>query len=354
MIPMTAVLFTQGRAYALAFFFSLFLLLLYRFYSERRKLILQMFILVSTMFILCLSFNLFEIKEVLMKIDSPRVFLNSVAFEYGLKNPLFGNGIGNFVITLKDPSLKIFQSTPIIDNPGSFFSGIFFEVGIIGVILTLLLMQLKYVEDNSFRIAILLPGFLVGYQIVHPDSAFLVLILIFGFQKSQALTKSEKIMICFFALLIVVNLILKFYSRAELFEFQKLRINQNQLLSYEKNKNLDPIQYHIFKGKLIWKLKEASKYTITGFLDSSTSRKTLTQNWIFLDSKKNILLKKTILLRKNQYSEFTFNLSEAGSFLIVEEVKSILETFEDTPFCIPVNNFTELNELISYEAANYK
>lgn len=354
LIPMIAILYTQGRAYALAFFFSLFLILLYRFYSQSRKLILQIFFLISGMLLLCLGFNLFELKEVLMKIDSPRVFLNSVAFEYGLKNPLFGNGIGNFVVTLKDPSLKIFQSNPIIDNPGSFFSGIFFEVGIVGIILILLLMRLTFVEVNIFRIGILLPGFLIGYQIVHPDSAFLVLLLIFGFQANKALTKSEKITISFFFLLLVVNLILKFNFKADLFEFQKSQINQNQLLIYEKNKNIDSIHYHIFKGRLIWKLKEASKFTITGFLDSSTSRKTLTQNWIFLDSNKNILLKKTILLKKNQYSQFTFNLPDKGSFVIVEEVKSILETFEDIPFCIPVKNFTELNELISFEAENYK
>jgi hypothetical protein len=46
----------------------------------------------------------------LLALDSQRYYFNLAAWKVFLQNPFFGDGVGSFIVNLKDPTLGLFYS----------------------------------------------------------------------------------------------------------------------------------------------------------------------------------------------------------------------------------------------------
>jgi hypothetical protein len=285
----------------------------------------------------------------LLAVDSQRYYFNLAAWKVFLQNPLFGDGVGSFIVNLKDPTLGLFIPENKIDNP-SLLMGILSEIGIVGLILIMLYVVVTVsIRENILLLILFLLSLSFGYHIVQPDGGFVVLLVLFiGFKERIKADVDYKIRITMIVLIVFILLhsVFQAIRQDRLPEFRKAKLNSFQLLAYEQNRGDVKNQYHIFKGKTIWTLAGADGIELDAFLDNSTSKKTLRQKWTVLDKNRKPISDLEITIEKNKSNLNLFRIPDNGYYLQVEELdeKGKLQIYGDVPFCVPVIHFTEKNE----------
>ncbi|HMV42605.1 MAG TPA: O-antigen ligase family protein [Leptospiraceae bacterium] len=291
-------------------------------------------------------------KNPFLEFDPHRYYFNLAAWNLFQSHPLFGTGIGSYIVNLKDSSLGLYIPENKIDNP-SFYLGILSELGIFGLILIILPFWERILNKENISILILLSvGLSFGYHIVQPDSAFaLLLILIIGCKEnSTELNHNFKIISMTILLsLYILYLSFQILSQDKMPEFRKFATGQFQLLAYELNKETENKKYHVFKGKTIWSIaKGIGGIEIDPFLDNSTSKKTLKQRWSILDAKRNSLASFELTLEKEKEVLKLIRIPDNAYYLQVEELdeKGKVQLYGDIPFCIPIIHFSEMNEFL--------
>ncbi|HRG46437.1 MAG TPA: hypothetical protein PLG41_09565 [Leptospiraceae bacterium] len=286
-----------------------------------------------------------------LAVDSQRYYFNLAAWKVFLQNPLFGDGVGSFVVNLKDPTLGLFIPENKIDNP-SFFMGILSEIGIVGLILiTLYLLIAVSIRENILLLILFLLSLSFGYHVVQPDSGFVILLVLFiGFKEKIKADVDYKIRITMIILILftLLHSVFQVIRQGRLPEFRQAKLNVYQLLSYEHNRGEANNPYHIFKGKTIWTLAGADGIELDAFLDNSTSKKTLRQKWTVLDKNRKPISDLEITIEKNKSNLNLFRIPDNGYYLQVEELdeKGKSQFYGDVPFCVPVIHFTEKNEFL--------
>lgn len=345
------ILSTQGRTSLGVLFFGV-CILFYQYHKiipTNLKIIITAFIFISFIFLIqklekteiknkFQNVKIESFEDFIKNIDPPRYYLNLISFELFLEKPIFGNGIGSFIPELKDQSRKKTNPINLIDNPGSLYTGILFEIGVLGAIFIFLNLG-----ENFFRteIIFLLLVFLVGYHFVHPDIAFFCLVLIFGFSEPEKQTKYKLYLSNLILLFFLIQLTLNYANKENLFEFRKTQNSKFQLNPYSKTND-----YFIFKGNLIWKTENKNNVQIEFFLDNSTKREKTNLLINFLNKEKKIILQETFTIEKNNVKKLKFQLKENSNSLEVYEI----DRFRDfTPICIPKKYFNSNNEFILSE-----
>ena len=287
----------------------------------------------------------------LLAVDSQRYYFNLAAWKVFLQNPLFGDGVGSFIVNLKDPTLGLFIPENKIDNP-SLLMGILSEIGIVGLILIILYVVVTVsIRENILLLILFLLSLSFGYHIVQPDGGFVVLLVLFiGFTQRIKADVDYKIRITMIILILFILLhsVFKAIRQDRLPEFRKAKLNSFQLLAYEQKRGDVNNQYHIFKGKTIWTLAGADGIELDAFLDNSTSKKTLLQKWTVLDKNRKPISDLEITIEKNKSNLNLFRIPDNGYYLQVEELdeKGKSQFYGDVPFCVPVIHFTEKNEFL--------
>lgn len=292
-----------------------------------------------------------NLKSTIEKIDQNRITFSEIAIKVFSKNILFGNGVGSFIPVLHDKSYTENKKFTIMDSAPSLYLGLLSEVGLIGVVVILLWLitstigrKLKYLP-----LFLILP-FFIGYQVVHPDGAFVSIFLILAISPNVKLYKKTEIisviLIYGFSVLFILHSLFKINKEGQITDFRYKELHSHQLLAYEKNKKGFNLTYHIFKGKTIWTLINPSQTKVTVFLDNSTSKTSLNQKWSLLDQGGNILESKNILVQKNSHLSIWFS-NKIAKYIQVEELNSKNETrrYGDTPFCIPTTQFNTINQI---------
>ena len=287
----------------------------------------------------------------LLAVDSQRYYFNLAAWKVFLQNPFFGDGLGSFVVNLKDPTLGLFIPENKIDNP-SFFMGILSEIGIVGIILiTLYLLIAVSIRENILLLILFLLSLSFGYHVVQPDSGFVILlVLLIGFKGKISTDADYKMRITMIILLLltILHSVFQVIRQDRLPEFRQAKLNSFQLLAYERNRGDANNPYHIFKGKTIWALAGADGIELDAFIDNSTSKKTLRQKWTVLDKNRKPITDLEITIEKNKSNLNLLRIPDNGYYLQIEELdeKGKLQHYGDVPFCIPVIHFTEKNEFL--------
>ena len=285
----------------------------------------------------------------LLALDSQRYFFNLAAWKVFLQNPFFGDGVGSFIVNLKDSTLSLFIPGNKIDNP-SFFMGILSEIGIVGlIIITLYLAIVISIRENILLPILFFLSLSFGYHIVQPDGGFVVLLVLFiGFKEKIKADADFKIRLTMIILILftLLHSVFQVIQQDRLPEFRQAKLNSFQLLAYERNRGDANNPYHIFKGKTIWALAGADGIELDAFLDNSTSKKTLRQKWTVLDKNRKPISDLEITIEKNKSNLNLFRVPDNGYYLQVEELdeKGKLQIYGDVPFCVPVIHFTEKNE----------
>ena len=260
---------------------------------------------------------------------------------------MFGNGIGSHILNLKDTNLKIYTPENKIDNP-SFYFGVISEIGIMGVIILILYTLNRFqIKKNILLALFLLPAFSIGYHIVHPDGAFVILLIWtiwFGLELGKSKWTLVFNLVIFFILLLFFGNTISQVLRQEKFpEFRKENIHSYQLSAYEWNKE----KYHVFKGKVIWRLGKLKKIDLKVFLDNSTSKQTLKQKWTFLDKNRQSIREFEITVTKEIQNSIQIEKPKDSYYLQVEELNESGKTqfYGDVPFCIPSKTFSKMNRI---------
>ena len=287
----------------------------------------------------------------LLAVDSQRYYFNLAAWKVFLQSPIFGDGVGSFIVNLKDPTLSLFIPENKIDNP-SLFMGILSEIGIVGLILIILYLTITMsIRENLSLLILFLISLSFGYHIVQPDGGFVVLLVLFiGFKEKIKADIDYKIRITMIILILftILHSVFQVIRQGRIPEFRQAKLNSFQLLAYEQNRGDVNNQYHIFKGKTIWTLAGADGIELDAFLDNSTSKKTLRQKWTVLDKNRKPISDLEITIEKNKSNLNLFRIPDNGYYLQVEELdeKGKPQHYGDVPFCIPVIHFTEKNEFL--------
>lgn len=286
-----------------------------------------------------------------LAVDSQRYYFNLAAWKVFLQNPLFGDGVGSFVVNLKDPMLGLFIPENKIDNP-SFFMGILTEIGIVGLtLITLYVVVTVSIRENILLLILFILSLSFGYHIVQPDGGFAILLVLFiGFKEKIKADANYKIRITMIILILftLLHSVFQVTRQGRLPEFRQAKLNSFQLLAYEQNRRDANNQYHIFKGKTIWVLAGADGIELDAFLDNSTSKKTLRQKWTVLDKNRKPISDLEITIEKNKSNLNLFRIPDNGYYLQVEELdeKGKPQHYGDVPFGIPVIHFSEKNEFL--------
>ncbi len=339
---------TQGRTSLLILFFGMLISLLkYKNYiSKKFKIYSTIFIIISFCFLIYkldkpeirnkFQYQKIENIETFLKsVDPPRFYLNLISLELFLEKPFFGNGIGSFIPELKDTTREKTNPFKLIDNPGSFYSGILFEIGIFGTIFLVLNLGKKLIRVEIF---LLMFTFLIGYHLVHPDVAFFCIILFFGLGHEEKKNNYKLYLSNLIFFLFLIQLLYNFYCRENLFEFRK-----KQTLNYQLNNYSETNNHFIFKGNLIWKTENKNKFNLEFCLDNSTKRENANFKINFLNIEKKIIHQESLLIKKEENQKIEINLKDiANSIEIFER-----DRFRDfTPILIPKKYFNQRNEFI--------
>ena len=286
-----------------------------------------------------------------LAVDSQRYYFNLAAWKVFLQNPFFGDGVGSFVVNLKDPTLGLFIPENKIDNP-SFFMGILSEIGIVGLtLITLYVVVTVSIRENILLLILLILSLSFGYHVVQPDSGFVILLVLFiGFKEKIKADVDYRLRITMIIQIsfIVFHSVFQVIRQDRLPEFRQAKLNAYQLLAYEQNRGKANNPYHIFKGKTIWALAGADGIELDAFLDNSTSKKTLRQKWTVLGKNQKPITDLEITIEKNKSNLNLFRIPDNGYYLQVEELdeNGKPQHYGDVPFCIPVIHFTEKNEFL--------
>ncbi len=161
LINFFSILTTFSRSAFLALFFGLLLLFAYNFYNNKKYQIKRLFLIISTLFILCIIFfnsfsellsNRLEMTSRLEKksISERAVFVKQ-AQKMILKHPIIGMGIGNYTSNLSkdNPRLKEIWLLQPVHN---IYLLIFAELGFIGFSLFLfIIVSIVFDFIESFK-----------------------------------------------------------------------------------------------------------------------------------------------------------------------------------------------------------
>ncbi|MCB1142732.1 MAG: O-antigen ligase family protein [Leptospiraceae bacterium] len=376
----------QGRAYLIILtvsFLLFFIRSLKKFWNRLNKkkfsIVFSIFLLIlSLSFVLFIKYSsngkLYNTLQIVLSTESlidkfknsdpNRFFLNKVALKVFVDSPMFGGGVGSVPISLKDPHFPIDNKISIIDGPGSFYTGVLSDVGVLGLILLIswILLQIYY-RKNGFNYLFFLVPFIVGYHITHPDGAFMIILF------AGPLTRIKKnlghfstIVNRIFLLFSVIFLIHILYSKS-LDEtgpmFRQSKIAKYQLFAYSENRMIlesvlfsdgkeDYIKYHLFRGAIIQKNTISGEFSSCAFLSNETSLKQMRLKYTYLDKTKSVLNEEIISLKKFKIDE-TIHIPIGTEYLKLEEVDNSDKPifFRGTIFSILADCYNEKNEFRS-------
>jgi hypothetical protein len=268
-----------------------------------------------------------------INLDSNRFFLNKVGLYEFRESPWFGNGVASIPVALSNPSHPIPNPEKIIDNP-SFYLGILNDIGIIGIIVVLIWTFYHYLLFRSKLALFLL--FIVGfsgYHVVHPDSAFWLLLFNGALFPRKGHYPQLQIKLTFLVALIsflfLGNIFFKLKNGESGPEFRYSINNKYQDYIYENNipalddtlLNYGIRKYHNLKGSRIWKLKpDVKKLSLRLFLSSATRQSKLTLKISFYTKEKVILDEMKMELEKwKPYLEI-ITLPEKTYYIRIDEI----------------------------------
>jgi hypothetical protein len=365
-----------GRGYWVVFFFSFVIYFAY-FWKKHQKefteisIVIQIFLLLfipiailvylyiaetnlARLFVGISHMKDFSLSS-LESLDPPRFFLNKAAWDFFLQNPLSGVGVGGFQVVLSDPSLFYANPLHILDNPGSLYLGLLVELGILGFfVVSIVCLYSVYSQRNYFVFSVFLVAGLFGYHIVHPDTAFIMLLFIGGPLFQVRLEKDFRLYFLNWIILVIsglflINTILTGLREKSPPEFRFWKLGKYQLSAFITDQTYrlggKDIEHHNFRGKIIWKLNGKEIIPLEAFLDEKTSKKITYVRWSLLDKNFRSIQQIDRIIGKDSIDRVEVQTA-GSSYLQLQELdlKGNPKTFPDTIVSIPKDRFTNLNE----------
>lgn len=301
----------------------------------------------------------------LLNLDPARTYLNEVALRVFSENPFLGGGIAGVTVSLKNPNFSISNPNGIVDGPGSLYTGLLADVGILGTTVVLLWvgLQIYWRSHLSFILYLIVP-MLFGYHISHPDGAVFILLLIGPLHRLKIIpdkrSKIVSLSIILISLLFFIKPISTILNEKKVPLFRE-DINSFYQISYlYKNKEVNSvllypdlkediekkILYHSFKGKLIWKIKNKGKLKSCAFLGDETGLETTRMRWTYFDEKFDERGHEDMSISRYDTSS-TITIPESASFVRLEELNSAdFPMNRGTIFNIRAECFSEKNEFL--------
>lgn len=276
---------------------------------------------------------------------------NKAAIDFFKPHPLFGNGVGSFKLILKDKDPEE-KKYPLAKNSApSLVIGILNDVGLMGslAIGLWIFMQLIYRKNLTHSLFLIIP-FMLDYQINHPDSAFIGIILL---SLSSSKLKEKKwirisnTFIIGMATLFFIHSLFEVNLEPRGPAFRKFKTGKYQLFASEEYKNIHGIQYHVFRGKVMLALAEKT-LNFPLMVDDTTLKNKININVIILDAEFQELKKININIFKNILTPVRINLPQESKYVMIDPVNDQRHSIvfnDDLPYCIPVKNFTFLNSI---------
>jgi hypothetical protein len=302
-----------------------------------------------------------SLEEKFAAIDPPRYFLNKASLKLFTDSPVFGNGFSSLMVELGDPNFPIINPKHYRDNSGNFLLGLLADVGFLGAVVPIMwILGNLYFRKNYLIQLMLIPTYMFGYHIVHPDSAFFLLLLTSSISPSKRENNYFSTAINWVSVLIGLcflgNLTSKVQKeeRGPLFRYDK--IGNYQMFPYELNRTAEKsilgegekqkIEYHNFRGKVIWKLGESVLLKPSAFLSDSTSKSYLRQKWTFLDKHQLPMENNIIIIERYKVSSNEWAIPINAEFLQVEELdeNDKPKLYGDTIFSVLKERFGTHNE----------
>jgi len=291
-------------------------------------------------------------------VDEHRFFLNKLAFLDFLTQPLFGKGVTHIPVSLDQGIIPIPTSYQTVDNP-SLFLGIFSDTGILGgIVISLLIYYYFRLYNCLFSIFLLFFSSFVGYHVVHPDSAFWILLILSHINKKNKFPYNQfnwigysifKISLSF---IIPIFLAYKNEKPSPEFRYEVTGIYQDQvfernIIADEQVKKIGIDSYHNFLGSVRWKLKEDLEFISPRFfLSKATKKESLNLRLSFLDKQKKLLEQKIITISKeNLFNQKVF-LPKDSYYLQVDEFSQTnkIEIFGKHIYSLDTKSFNSLRE----------
>ncbi len=376
----------QGRAYWIIFLLTFFAISLILIYGKIKNKILKasffpalLFIIVLYVFIMIVLGNILnpnsaisrigshlelillegaDIQSAWMQIDQNRVTFSIIALDVFSENIFFGNGVGSFILALNDKFFTAGKSFSIVDSAPSLYLGLLSEIGLVGTLVVVLWVVNSLIGRRSkLQILFLLLPCLIGYQVVHPDGAFVAIFLILAV--SPTVTEYRKleivsvILILGFSVFFILNSMFAINKEEKGPDFRRAKLKMYQLSAYEKN-NLAKkanynVNYHVFKGKTAWSVKGGPDLAITVFLDKSTSKQSITQRWSLLDENWEEIESKNIRVSQKYFYSFQLSNRTNSKYIQVEELdkKGNILKYGEIPFCLLAPQFNGKNQFQS-------
>ncbi len=299
-------------------------------------------------------------------LDPPRTFLNQMAFQIFQDFPVLGGGVGSVTVSLlKNPIFILPNPNRIVDGPGSFYTGILGDTGILGTLIVLFWAGLQiYWRGHLSYILYLVVPLVFGYHVSHPDGAVFILLLVLPMHRLKILPEGRAKYLSlaltgislFF--LIKPGLVLYNEKKPPLFRedsnhFYQIsyyskgkKIISNQISTDPNNKSEGEIVYHSFKGKLIWKIGTTGKRKTCMFIGEETSLETIRMRWNYLDESFAYKGHQDISVTKYDTIPVVV-IPEIASYVLVEELdQADFPVNRGTVYNVKADCFSEKNEFI--------
>ncbi len=369
----------QGRAYWLisGLGYPVITYLIYRKRNKKIILALALFCAVSLPVILSLPtmtrlrnsvssvYSSGSLLKAFEAADSERFFLNRAALEVFHDSPVFGDGLSSLIPNLFNPDFPIRHPSGIIDNPGMILTGVLSDTGLFGLLTLIIWVSMHSYSRKRFAgLLFLAVPSLTGYQAVHPDSAFLYLMLVGPVYKicryNRYIVFSGSVFIFLISFCYAGNIFFRIHHENRGPEFRFNQVSSYQLFPFQVNlsaakdrlllsrKDLPAsLFYHHFKGKLIWKLGKKENIVPYVFLSDGTKKNVLQQKWTFLDKQENEIISHKLILEKWKIRGEELKVPVQAVYVQVEELDAEGQTlmFGDTVFAVLSIQFTKLNEV---------
>jgi hypothetical protein len=300
-----------------------------------------------------------------LELDPARTYLNEVALRVFSENPILGGGIAGVTVSLKNPNFSIPNPLGVVDGPGSLYTGLPADVGILGTIAILLWvgLQIYWRSHLSFILYLIIP-MLFGYHISHPDGAVFILLLIGPLHRLKIIpdnkSKYVSISIIVISLLFFIKPVNTIFSEKKVPLFrestnsfyqisyysQNIEIKKEILYPDSKEEQDKKIMYHSFRGKLIWKIKNKAKLKSCAFLGEETGLETTRMRWTYFDENYEERGHEDMSISKYDTSS-TINIPESASFVRLEELNSAdFPMNRGTIFNVRAECFSDKNEYL--------
>lgn len=284
-------------------------------------------------------------------LDPPRTFLNQVALQNFQDFPFLGAGVGSVTIQLKSPIFTLPNPTGIVDGPGSFYTGILGDTGLLGTTILIFWVGLQiYLRGHFSYVLYFVVPMIFGYHISHPDGAVFILLLISPMHRLKILpqgrSKFLSMGLALLTLFFLIKPLMTLYNEKKVPLFRE-EVNSLYQISYysrgkkiisnlfssSSNINSEEMIYHSFRGKLIWKIGTAGKVKTCMFLGEETKLETIRIRWSFLDDN----------YTENGHQDISIFKFDLVSTIAVPESTSFVRVEELDPSDFPVNRGTIYN-----------